>query len=1345
VRSSSIGPVLDSDAQEDPQRGRPPEEFQPSSDETEGILNPTLVEQIGYMTTHNVSVRTDVDPIPSYEFDIDEEHAWVASEAEVSIWNLTTLYLVNGTFEAGTLGANMYPNGTLGNYPSGWSAISTNTAPLPADQVQYANYEESYDGRRYVMVENQGDRNHPLKDLFLHHAGTTVLWNQTLEITPYTEEFVLDFDYLFLRGPLGTGFIGNCSITVYVDGYRVWNVSLPTIAKRGVWYNTGSIPVNLSVSNNPTNLTIGLVVDETLDLDGEQDYDNDGFADGEINTRYITVYLDDVSFTGANAPSCAEVDFAFTAGGQTTPLTGSSGFGSATIVNESYWRADLLKTMISSNTSVSFVHETRVRSHRFINSTSTTHETEPGVAFTVLHGTNPDLSFYAYLGFLGDYADTSMRFWYPSDWYSVTVYDPLLTDVSSQCIVSSGSVEVPGVLMERLGWWRVDIKSPNYAQSIDSLILDRISSSWMNRTTFRSTNVTKASVQIGGAISYTGLLDRVNVTWIMPNGTTWFFESLNGGYDGAINGSSLEFGSVNTTAGVWNVEVYWSNGTEIAYDLAVFEVHHRTSLIPVADYDLIEAESGETVWSYLQYRDAENGEYLMEPISTIIANWSGSNVYFTPNPAQKWWEVSLDTSVLGPGDSLVVVNASRQYFDEASCVFTVRLVFADNILSLYETVYELGLGEPYLAKLRFTDRYGSGIENANVSVRYTGPAGGLSYEDAVYLGSGNYSIELTARYSGSYTITFSAFTDYYRVDEDTLFLNVGSLASELVMMNGSAAIVEYGRGFRLVVRYTNWTGDGLPGAHVVIASRTPEDGIDAPTSQYEGDGYYSLVLTPQVTDTYTILIRANATNYVTQLASFTLHVTEISTNLDTISLVEALYYGRSYKFTFGYRISNGTGIPGATPSATGIGSEWISFVELGNGIYNISIVPEQLGSYTVYITMQKEGFQTGTATFTFQTARVPVRVEMQQPVWVQFLPLDLSVSIVEADTGNPVPNATVWYELQRGLETHSSSNMTETSTGVFVITVADTWGQNERYTVRISVQHDYYELPHVFERQVSLVPNEAAWFGFYLTRYGPYMAAAVGLLVVGAVGQKRRARRKREYLQRALEIKRRYDDANNLIGIVILHKTSGLPVYSNILKGGFEEGMISAFITAITHFRAEIFADGEDDITYEAIPISDIIRAVPTKNLVCAFITVTSATAQQEERMIDFARGVGGMLDHEMSRKPTQASDAILVQVLESLFYERLDGFLLQYYKKGISTEFPRRYRPVEDALAITEAADCARPMYMAKSIALNKGVSEAEACFLVFEAIEKDFMVQCDQREITSFTRMNWELPRDS
>ena len=54
-----------------------------------------------------------------------------------------------------------------------------------------------------------------------------------------------------------------------------------------------------------------------------------------------------------------------------------------------------------------------------------------------------------------------------------------------------------------------------------------------------------------------------------------------------------------------------------------------------------------------------------------------------------------------------------------------------------------------------------------------------------------------------------------------------------------------------------------------------------------------------------------------------------------------------------------------------------------------------------------------------------------------------------------------------------------------------------------------------------------------------------------------------------LALEGRIDDAKNLIGLLVIHRAIGLPVYSNILKGAFEESILSSLITAISQFRSE--------------------------------------------------------------------------------------------------------------------------------------------------------------------------------
>ena len=71
-----------------------------------------------------------------------------------------------------------------------------------------------------------------------------------------------------------------------------------------------------------------------------------------------------------------------------------------------------------------------------------------------------------------------------------------------------------------------------------------------------------------------------------------------------------------------------------------------------------------------------------------------------------------------------------------------------------------------------------------------------------------------------------------------------------------------------------------------------------------------------------------------------------------------------------------------------------------------------------------------------------------------------------------------------------------------------------------------------------------------------------------------------------LALEGRKEDAKNLIGLLVIHRSIGLPVYSNILKGGFQEALLSSFISAISHFRSE-FSMAEP--TWTAIPITEVI------------------------------------------------------------------------------------------------------------------------------------------------------------
>ncbi|MHA2425345.1 MAG: hypothetical protein ACXAEF_11185, partial [Candidatus Thorarchaeota archaeon] len=215
-------------------------------------------------------------------------------------------------------------------------------------------------------------------------------------------------------------------------------------------------------------------------------------------------------------------------------------------------------------------------------------------------------------------------------------------------------------------------------------------------------------------------------------------------------------------------------------------------------------------------------------------------------------------------------------------------------------------------------------------------------------------------------------------------------------------------------------------------------------------------------------------------------------------------------------------------------------------------------------------------------------------------------------------------------------------------------------------------------------------------------------------------RRKRRENLEALAIKRRFDDVRNMLGVVVLHGDSGIPVYSRMIKEGFDDSLISAFITAISQFRAEFVVDQKSWIV---TPISDIIHAVRTQNLVCAFITTGSPTKTQEERMMAFARAVGFVFDTEYEEAPILSIDEVDEGRFDELFNEMLDMNLHRRHKIIDTKGLPSGPKCLRKEISELKASDGFELEEMADRMAVC-GLEEARVYKMILDAISNDQIV---------------------
>jgi hypothetical protein len=398
--------------------------------------------------------------------------------------------------------------------------------------------------------------------------------------------------------------------------------------------------------------------------------------------------------------------------------------------------------------------------------------------------------------------------------------------------------------------------------------------------------------------------------------------------------------------------------------------------------------------------------------------------------------------------------------------------------------------------------------------------------------------------------------------------------------------------------------------------------------------------------------------------------------------------------------------------------------------YLVSLDTSWIGSYEFNIFANKTGFQSDFETFTLFVQARGMQVVMAPPVWTRSTSLEINLQLIDAFSSQPLTGANVSYWLIRSGGILMEGELTEIPgvPGNYSISFTPDWLDGTGYSIRIFAETTNYQLDDVYEFQVLQYTPPEIVLQILVETYGPPIGLLSLVAVVSATGRSVYRRRKKAEFATDLANQHRFDDIDNIIGVIVLHKMSGVPIYSKIIKGGFEEGIVAAFITAVSHFREE-FEFTEDD-TMKIIPISDIIRAVYTKNLICAFVTIRSASTTHNRKIESFARQAGMYLDDIYSEMtPSVVLDPKISDMLDFMFDTAMDGNLVKFHKLGTSEKLPRRYQVIGKVLEDLESAHCSRPIYIAKAVA-KYGVTESRGCSLVYEAIEKGMIVQCDEHE---------------
>ena len=1586
--------------------------FTISAAPNEGVLDPIRIRQSGYQTTEGKRGRTDTGSNTQSDIAIDDANGWFMNSTSIDVWNLQRLYGINGTFDTGT---DPWTNYTLGGGGSSTQLVSYNSTG------------------KYIECKDVAEwGNHPPYGQTYKHFSGEIGFSQVIFNVPSVVDFRLEFDYRYATGPLdpqdndslnAIGVFWQLEKTSesYLDG---WYLEMQLLDSHDGWHHISHVFDSIDPAWSDFAISLGLYFPGNVIVDNDTDYDDDPLReyDGLDNMQNVTLQLDNIEFTSIAIPTPEEVDLTFHAGSFSSPISNG---GTASISNPIFWTANPLQVEVTSNTSVIFSYTVTSLFHRYINSSWTTDLSEEGVQYSVTAGQSSDLSLFTYMTGSTEYDGATVDLLYPADWENATILDPLTTDITSLCSVSPGRIHVPNSETDRSGWWEINLQAPNYAQNVSIQVQDGSTGQWSESSLFKPGNTTRVQVEIGTAAGKPTDGSPVNITWILPNSTQWAYDSISSMANGIVNSSHWILGGANTSAGEWEVTALWSNGTEIAYDYAVFDMYHTASLTPRES--LVETDTGLLITNMLYYVDDDTSDFILDASALVVANWSAMVINFLANPVFHWWQADFDTNIVGAGQFVVVVNASRPYYDDVTCQFTIISTLRTNfqLTSVGPLPTEVGLYEEFSVQMHYELESSAGVDGATIQMNYTGPQGGLHLLGQSNTGSGDYSINITSSKSGTYTVIITASKAFHYSNSDSFTLIVGPVGTYLTSTNGTSDVTQLGVPYRLVVQYRNGTGFGLAGANVTVIDINPSLGLTAGISVDEENGYYSIVLTSSIARTYTIFINANMTDHVTQIAAFTITVNEIPTVLTADSsgitlsvgdsqsielsfrdesstgIVEAsvsvlippaglsfeiaelsgglynvnitaltpgtyqmafrasktnylnstlgytvivrgfgsnlirlngtadfAYFGNTYRLVVQFTNTTGFGLGGANVSVIdvvpAIGLGIASTIDEGSGFYSIDITAASAGIFTILLRANLTDYDTQLASFGLTVREIPtiltldnsgatISVDQSYDVQVTFrddalsglegatilvlhppsglahvvaensggqytitltpsfigtyefairatlpnylnstvgftlivrsiptelriveelesdsiyftdeynltllyirtdtgqnvssadltistlpaggltvsvshtgdlyflgfeaqstgkwqvfftanktdhvsgftefnlevLPVAIEIDIIrglsavegvqnalslwltESATGNPVTGATVEYQLISETGPGEIRPMSETEPGLYSASFQMPSYESTTY-VRIYVTIENYQIDaDYYQAQLEPTLSEIEALNRTITRYSPFIAI-IGAVAIGVAGRRAYIRRQRRRYIDAMVVKRRFDDVKSLLGVIVLHKYTGIPIYSKMLKEGLDELLLSGFVSAISTFRSEFNVSQEN---WVVTPISDIIRTVATENLLCAFISLAPPSKGQELRMVEFAEAIGFVFDHMYTEVPLTVLDPETEAQFNAFFDDIMDGCLLRDYTVSEGKSFPRKTKCIEERIHRIDDEDGFDLEELAKEMT-SCGLEEARVYTIIMDAIQMGNLALASIGEVKS------------
>jgi hypothetical protein len=503
-----------------------------------------------------------------------------------------------------------------------------------------------------------------------------------------------------------------------------------------------------------------------------------------------------------------------------------------------------------------------------------------------------------------------------------------------------GDVYQLGFTADRIGVWQISV-SANRTKFVTATMILELEVLALD-TIFTSLNGTVDEVGYGLSynliLNYTSILGTglsgswVNVTEVNPAvGLTIGSTSDNGG--GIY---SILLTPTIADAYVLTIRANVTNHVTRYLTFSLLVVDTPTVLIPDSSGTTISVDQNYTL--QLTYQDT-----LSNPID-------GANITLVDLPsdlAYVWvsigggvYNVTLTPSVTESKSFQLSFRASRVNYQTSSTAFTLFVQIIPTTLEVINgsQTETLSIIDSYVVTLAYlrTDT-GENVTSADFEITTTPSTGFVA--NIVPIGDA-YQLTFQANSVGIWQLVVTANRTYFVSAIIQLELEILPIDTFITSLNGTADLVEYGDSYRIAFQYTNSSGLPISGANLSITEVTPNTGLSYGSYSSEGNGIYTINLTPSESTTFSIVFRLNITNHVTQYFSFSLVVTPIQTVLIAGESGATISLDQEYIVQVEYKDGLDNPILGATITVPNLPIYLsYSFSEAGGGFYNVTLTP----------------------------------------------------------------------------------------------------------------------------------------------------------------------------------------------------------------------------------------------------------------------------------------------------------------------------------------------------------------------------------------------------------------------